>query len=94
MKKKYITNGSGCVPLTKFLMSVDYENNELYVLHREFPACLIYVEKDKTPLNFVVFDFYEEDEDLQKAMQILTSDKFKSELRDYVVKSSFKNSLN
>ena len=90
---EFITNGKKAVPLTKFLMCVDHENRELYVLHRETPACLIYVEQDKTPVNFVVFDLYEENQ--QEAIKILTSEPFKKELRDFFISQSFnKDDLN
>lgn len=81
MADQYITNGNKAVKITKFLLCVDKENNELYVLHREFPACLIYVEQDKTPVNFVVFDLFEDDQD--KSIEVLTSDPFKKELREF-----------
>jgi hypothetical protein len=43
----------------KFLFSVDPINKELYILHREFPACLIWV-KQETPARFIVQDLYDE----------------------------------
>ena len=90
---QFITNGDKAVKITKFLLCLDKENKELYVLHREYPSCLIYVEQDKTPVNFVVFDLYEEDED--KAVQILVSDEFKKDLREFFISQSFdKDDLN
>lgn len=59
----------------------------MYILHREYPACLIYIEKDKSPVNFVVFDLYQEDQD--KAVQVLISDGFKKDLREFFISQSF-----
>lgn len=92
MADQFMTNGKTAVKLTKFLLCVDKENKELYVLHREFPACLIYVEQTKTPINFVVFDLYEENE--ADAIEVLTSNKFKKELRTYFIAQSTSEDLN
>lgn len=43
----------------KFLLSVDHENNELYILHRQFPACLIHI-KQETPVRFIIHDLYDD----------------------------------
>lgn len=83
MADQFMTNGNKAVKITKFLLCVDKENKELYVLHREFPACLIYVEQDKTPVNFVVFDLFEEDQN--KSIKVLTSEPFKKELREFFI---------
>lgn len=77
--------------ITKFLLAIDKEENELYILHREFPACLIYVEKDKMPVNFVVLDLYESDEEKDNAINILTSESFKNELRSFFISQSLNN---
>lgn len=45
--------------LTKFLLCSDNTNKELYILHREFPACLIWV-KQETPVRFIIMDLYDE----------------------------------
>ena len=87
-----MTNGQTAVKITKFLLCVDKENNELYVLHREFPACLIYVEQTKTPINFVVFDLFEENQ--EESIKVLTSDSFKKELRTYFIAQSTSEDLN
>ena len=68
----------------RFLLCVDGEDKDVYILHREFPRCLIYVEQ-KTPLNFVVFDFFEDDQNEKKAIEILTSDKFKKDLKNFFI---------
>ncbi len=46
-------------PMTKFLICPDEENKELYILHREFPSCLIWI-KQETPVRFVILDLYDE----------------------------------
>lgn len=43
----------------KFLFSVDPLENELYILHRQYPACLIHVVQT-TPATFRVVDLYDE----------------------------------
>lgn len=92
MSDQFMTNGQTAVKITKFLLCVDKENNELYVLHREFPACLIYVEQTKTPINFVVFDLFEENQ--EESIKVLTSDLFKKELRTYFIAQSTSEDLN
>lgn len=63
---------------SKFLLCVDHQKNELYILHREFPACLIQVVQE-TPLRFVVQDLYD---DLEDTNSILTMP-FVQEAKDY-----------
>ena len=92
MADQFMTDGKSAVKITKFLLCVDKENKELYVLHREFPACLIYVEQNKTPVNFVVFDLYEEDE--KKSIEILISEEFKKELRTFFIAQATSDDLN
>ena len=43
----------------KFLLCIDAQNKELYILHREYPSCLIHVVQD-TPVRFVVQDLYDD----------------------------------
>jgi hypothetical protein len=45
--------------ISKFLTSVDRENNELYILHREDPQYLIWV-KQETPIRFILVEYYDE----------------------------------
>lgn len=92
MKNQFITDGKTSVPITKFLLCIDKENNQLYVMHREFPACLIYVEQTKTPINFVVCDLYEENK--KESLEILTSESFKKELRTYFIAQATSEDLN
>ena len=42
----------------KFMITVDTNSNRLYILHRQFPACLIEVVQ-QTPMRFVVQDLYD-----------------------------------
>lgn len=91
---KFITNNSTVINLdVKFLLAVSADEKELYILHRDFPRCLIFVEQT-TPLNFVVLDFFETDEQKEKSIEILTSEYFKNELKDFVSKTAFKNERN
>lgn len=45
--------------MKKFLFAVDQENRELFILHREFPACLIEVIQT-TPVTFRIVDLYDD----------------------------------
>jgi hypothetical protein len=45
--------------ISKFLTSVDRENNELYILHRDDPQYLIWV-KQETPIRFILVEYYDE----------------------------------
>jgi hypothetical protein len=45
--------------MRKFLFAPDHEGKELYILHREFPACLIQVIQS-TPVTFRIVDLYDE----------------------------------
>lgn len=92
MADQFMTDGKSAVKITKFLLCVDKENKELYVLHREFPACLIYVEQTKTPVNFVVFDLYEDDQ--EKSIEILISEEFKKELRTFFITQATSDDMN
>ena len=83
--QKIILNNRVSVEDTKFLIAVNKEARELYVLSREFPKCLIYVEPT-TPLNFIVVDLFEDNEG--EDISILTSENFKKELREYVISQS------
>lgn len=50
-----------------FLLAVNEEDKELYILHREYPACLIHVLQT-TPATFKIVDLYDNisEEDLLK----------------------------
>jgi hypothetical protein len=43
----------------KFLLSVDQEAGELYILHRQWPSCLIHIVQE-IPVRFVVQDLYDD----------------------------------
>jgi hypothetical protein len=45
---------------TKFLIAVDPDQQQLYILHREYPSCLIWV-KQEIPARFIILDWYEEE---------------------------------
>lgn len=90
----FITNSGTIVDLdARFLLCVEKENNRLYVLHREFPRCLIFIEPT-TPINFVVLDFFENKDEEPKAIEILTSESFKKDLKDFVASEYFNNKKN
>lgn len=42
----------------KFLFAPDHEKSELYILHRQYPACLIHVIQT-TPITFLIVDLYD-----------------------------------
>ena len=65
----------------KFLFSVDPINKELYILHREFPACLIWV-KQEIPVKFVIQDLYD---DVKNVNEIVNMP-FVQEAKDYYKK--------
>lgn len=73
---------------TKFLLSIDKEERELYILHREFPRCLIYVEQT-VPVNFVVFDLFEDNLSEEDAIKELTKPEFKAQLNDFWQSQAF-----
>ncbi len=54
---------------TKFLICPDATTEELYILHREFPACLIWI-KQETPVRFIVMDLYDDIEDVNSILQM------------------------
>jgi transcriptional regulator with XRE-family HTH domain len=62
--------GKGSLPLSakpKFLICPDKEYNQLYILHREFPACLIQVIQS-VPMTFKIVDLYDEIEEEELAI--------------------------
>lgn len=62
----------------KFLLSVDPVNNELYILHRQFPSCLILI-KQEIPVRFIVQDLYD---DMDNPADILNMP-FVNEAKDF-----------
>jgi len=67
--------------MEKFLFSIDPKNKELYILHREFPACLIWV-KQELPARFIVMDLYDEMENPNEILNM----SFVQEAKDYFSK--------
>lgn len=43
--------------ISPFLTSIDKENNELYIFHREEPQYLIWV-KPEIPMRFILVEYY------------------------------------
>ncbi len=62
----------------KFMLVVDHENNELYILHRQYPSCLIQVVQE-TPMRFVIQDLYD---DMDNPADILNMS-FVEEAKEY-----------
>jgi transcriptional regulator with XRE-family HTH domain len=65
----------------KFLICPDAENKELYILHRMYPACLIWI-KQETPVRFIVLDMYDELENEADILQL----PFVQEAKDFYFK--------
>jgi hypothetical protein len=53
----------------KFLLSVDPVKNELYILHRNYPSCLIWV-KQEIPARFILLDLYDDVEDVNEILRM------------------------
>ena len=66
----------------KFLLSIDHKNHELYVLHRQFPACLIWV-KQETPVQFIVQDLYDDVENPADILNMPFVEEAKAFYREY-----------
>lgn len=75
---------------TKFLLCPDHKANELYILHREFPACLIWV-KQETPLRFIVMDLYDEMENTNDILQMDFVQEAKTFFNEFAANSFDKN---
>lgn len=73
---------------TRFLLAMDKEEKELYILHREFPRCLVHVERS-TPLNFVVFDLFEDGLSDNEAVELLTKKELKKDLMAFFESQAF-----
>jgi transcriptional regulator with XRE-family HTH domain len=43
----------------KFMLTLDMKNKELYILHRQWPSCLIWV-KQEIPVRFIIQDLYDD----------------------------------
>ena len=55
--------------ITKFLICPDETTKELYILHRHYPACLIWV-KQTAPVSFIVMDLYDEMDNTNDILQM------------------------
>ena len=58
--------------------TIDPLKNELYILHRQFPACLIHVIRD-IPVRFIIEDLYDE---VENPADLLTMS-FVNEAKEY-----------
>ena len=87
-KKLIFINERVSVEDTRFLLTINKEAEELYILHREYPRCLVYVEQS-TPINFIILDLFENNSETEKAIAILTSQEFKKDLKEFFVSQSF-----
>jgi transcriptional regulator with XRE-family HTH domain len=72
----------------KFLLSVDQAAGELYILHRQWPSCLIHIVQE-IPVRFVVQDLYD---DIDNPADILNMP-FVEEAKEFY-RSTAANSLN
>jgi len=66
----------------KFLITIDPINEELYILHRQFPACLFWV-KQETPVRFIIQDLYDDVENMNEIFNMPFIQEAKDFFRDY-----------
>lgn len=76
--------------IKKFLLVVDDDDRELYILHREFPSCLIWV-KQETPVRYIVLDLYDDVEDPNTILLMPFVEEAKEFFRKKMEKSLDKN---
>lgn len=76
--------------ITKFLLCPEKETSELYILHREYPACLIWV-KQETPVRFIVMDLYDEVENEKDILNMPFVQDAKDFFNNQVINSLDKN---
>lgn len=81
---------SNLPPMTKFLLCPDDEKKELYILHREYPACLIWI-KQETPVSFIVQDLYDEMENVNDILEMSFVQEAKEFFNRFVENSTDKN---
>ena len=80
--KKFNKNKIGSSEVQpKFMFSVDTINQELYILHRQYPACLIHIFQE-IPVRFIIEDLYD---DVDNPADILTMP-FVEEAKDFFKK--------
>lgn len=66
----------------KFLLSMDFANSELYILHRQWPSCLIWI-KQETPVRFIVQDLYDDIENPSDILAMPFVEEAKAFYRNY-----------
>ncbi len=74
----------------KFLMSVDKENKQLYILHRNYPSCLIWI-KQETPARFIILDLYDDVDNPADILNMPFVEEAKEFYRNHVIDSMDKN---
>lgn len=86
--------GKGSLPEAgikpKFLFAPDHKAGELYILHREFPACLIQVVQT-TPASFKLVDMYEQTDIEEVVVMSDLMDDLETFWKDYGKEISDKN---
>jgi S-adenosylmethionine hydrolase len=73
----------------KFLLAPDYKTNELYILHRQYPACLIHVIQT-IPVTFKIIDLYDEIES-EELLKCSFLEDAKTFFKEYAIKLFDKN---
>jgi len=66
----------------KFMFTVDPVNQELYILHRQFPSCLIHVVQE-IPARFVIDDLYDDMDNPNDILNMPFVGEAKAFWRDY-----------
>ena len=66
----------------KFLLAMDFANSELYIIHRQWPSCLIWI-KQETPVRFIVQDLYDDVENPSDILGMLFVEEAKAFYRNY-----------
>lgn len=74
----------------KFMMVVDPANNELYILHRQYPSCLIHV-KQEIPMRFIVQDLYDDMDNPADILAMPFVEEAKTFFREYSEKNMGQN---
>lgn len=69
--------------MKKFLIAIDHEDQELYILHREFPACLIHIRQE-IPVRFIVMDLYDDIDDPNEILQMDFVEEAKMFYKNYI----------
>lgn len=72
--------------IEKFLIAIDPDNNQLYILHRQYPACLIWI-KQEIPVRFIILDLYDEVENVESILIMPFIQEAKDFYQQYAEKS-------